>query len=66
MQIKIIKENTVSLTYLTNLMKLILLVSVLKGSERIAGARLGHASGGEVVINLSFRRELHVAKHRLE
>lgn len=60
MQIKIIKENKVSLTYLANLMKLILLVSILKGSEKIAAAGLYHASGEEVVINLSFRRDLHV------
>lgn len=66
LQINIIQENTVPLTYLANLMKLILLVSVLKGSERIAAARLCCASGGEVVTNLSFRRELHVAKHWLE
>lgn len=46
-------------------MKLILLVSVLKGSERISAARLYHASG-EVAINLSFRRGLHVEKHWLE
>jgi len=70
---KIIKENILALMHLANLMKLILLFSVLKHSERRAAARLHHASGEKVVVNLSCRNfkdlvpgaDLHVAKHWL-
>lgn len=71
---KVIKENIVALMYLANLMKLILLVSVLKHSERRAVARLHFASGGKVVVHLSCRNcnalfpgtGLLVAKHWFE
>lgn len=69
---KILKENTVALTYLENLTKLILLVSVLKHSER-AAARQHHGSEGKAVVNPNCRNVsilllgmgTHRAKHWL-
>lgn len=52
---KIIKENIVALPYLANLIKLILLVSILKHSESRPAARPHRLSGRVVVVNLSCR-----------
>lgn len=52
---KIIEENIVALTYLANLMELILLLLVFKHGERRAVPRVRRGSGGTAVVNLSCR-----------